>query len=109
MENKAASDGAGFGKPHINRLRQTKFQAGSTSSQRLLLLVMPPVIVRQRPHRHEPTRTAFRDCDEKSEARHTGNSCSEIRANFVRHVCSEVTVDRIAFSQLRPSFGRGDV
>ena len=56
-----------------------------------------------------PLAPLLRDCDEKSEARHAGNSCGEIRANFVRHVCSKVTVDRVAFGELRAPLGRRDV
>ena len=109
MEHEAAGDRAGLGKPHLDLLRQAKRKAGPASGQRLLPFIVLPVIVRQRAHRHEAACAALRDCDEKSESRHTRNSRSEIRANFVRHVCSKVTVDGVTFGQLGAAFGRRDV
>jgi hypothetical protein len=96
VEDESTGDRTGLGEPHVNLLGEAKREAGPLSSQRLLPFVVSPIIVWQRAHGHEPAGTAFRDCDEKSEARHTGNSRCEIRANFVCHVCSKVTVYRIA-------------
>ena len=49
------------------------------------------------------------NCDEQPESRHARNSRSEMRADFVRHVCSEVTVDRLALGKLGAALGGGDV
>ena len=106
VEHQAAGDRAGLREPHLDLLRQAKDQAGPPAGQRLLPFIVLPVIVRQRAHRHDAAGAAFGDCDEKPETRHAGNSRSEIRADFVRHEGSEVTVDGIAFGQLRAAFGR---
>ena len=109
VEHEAAGDEICLREPHFDLLRQAKRQAGPTTYQGLLPFIVLPIIVRQRAHRHETARAAFGDCDEKSETRHTGNSRSEIRTNFIRHVGSEVTVDGVAFGELGTAFGRGDV
>src|SRR5579859_2872395 len=109
MEDQTASHRTRLGKPHIDLLGEAKDKPCPASGQRLLPHIMLPVIVRQRAHGYETARTAFGNCDEKSEARHTGNSCCEICSNFVRHVGSEVTVDRIAFGKCRAAFGGGDM
>src|SRR5690242_9608271 len=77
----------------------------SASFQRLIPFIVLPGIDWQRAHRHQAAGAASQDCDEKPEARHTGNSCSEILSHFICHICSKVTVDRVALSQLRTALG----
>ena len=60
MEDQTAGHRAGLGKPHLDLVRQAKDEPCPASGQRLLPLIMLPVIVRQRAHRHETTRAAFR-------------------------------------------------
>ncbi len=59
--------------------------------------------------RHQPGGAAVQHCDEKPEPGHAGNARGKAGADFVRHVCSDVTVDRVALGQRRPPLGGGDV